>query len=181
MTIVIDVGHNGAYDEEWTHEDEHTDITKKSKLNSEWMLKHLLNFRRWDWSYNFSLFADSLMETGRNMLEQDRFVKSEKQGRRCLHAAAMLKKIADDKLISDCDTGLSRRLENTGIAFVDIDGSEYSRLEWVYNSSNSMGMNQDEYENKMFKLAHDKEDKIKEGLINDTFELIRKNFRRWWD
>lgn len=177
---MIDVEHDATCDEDFTIEDDHEQITRNIKNNSEWMLNHLVEFRRFDWCYNLSLFSDSLKATGKHLIEEDLFVKSKKQGRRCLHAAGMLEKIANDNLIADCDTGWRRRLENTEMEFVEVPGTDYMRLEWKYNYTNAMGMDPDEYDSKMTKLSVGKENKIKEGLITDTFELIRKNFQRWW-
>lgn len=70
--------------------------TKHICKNLRWMFPHIIKFRAWDYACNIELFADSLEQLAKEIKRKDIFVGAEKESRRCLYSAKMLRKLYID-------------------------------------------------------------------------------------
>jgi hypothetical protein len=162
-----------------TWEDDHAFITRKVMWNT-WLLKHIVTFCPWDFGYNSNLFADSLKETGRNLIENGNSVNHVKDGRQALQAAGMLHKLDSNDIPEGLDT-LDNLWERRITHFEPVPGTEYSEMVETHQYDNAMGMDRQEYGDKMFKINSAKHKKYEEGLWKDTWDFISRRARRFWD
>lgn len=162
-----------------TWEDDHAFITRKVMWNK-WLLKHIVTFCPWDSGYNFILFGDSLLETGRNLIKNGSTVSHVHDGRQAMQAGAMLHKIDSDDIPEGLNTmdNLFKRRETY---LEPVPNSVLSEMKETHKYSNAMGMNKQEYSDKMFKINSKKHRNYEEGLWRDTWTLISNRARRWWD
>lgn len=166
-----------AYIDEY---EDHEFITRKVKWN-EWMLKHLVSFCPWDFSYNLQLFGDSLIKTGKNSIVNGNLLHSTKYGRRAMYAGTMLNKIAVDEQVPEHLKACYRFEENKEIHWEDIPDSDYIEMKTKYLTQNKMGMEQRDYDSKMVRLQVKKERDIEKRVSKDIFAFIHKYQYQFWD
>jgi len=162
-----------------TFEDDHAFITRKVMWN-QWMFKHIVTFCPWDFGYNSNLFADSLMETGRNLIEHGNTVTHVHDGRQAMQAAGMLHRLDSNDIPEGLDTS-DHRWERQSTYFKDIPNTSYSEMKSKHHQGNAMDMDRQEYADKMFKINNKIHQKYEEGLWKDTWDFISRRARRFWD
>lgn len=178
VSIVIDIPHDrGRHGD--TPEEEHGYIQERVERNK-WLLEHFTVFQPWDHSYNMHLLGDSFLETGRNIRDYDRHVGSDKQAKTCMYAGALLHKVASgDTLPENIDT-LKKRWDRNTMYSEKVRGNLH-QIKHRYNFDNAMGMDREEYENKMTRIALKTHSDVEERVYQDMMALITKYFRSWWN
>lgn len=160
-------------DERWNNIDF---LNRKLEYN-EWLAEHIVNFCPWDYSYNIHLFADSLDQLGKNMIEYGHGVNSIKGGRRTLNAAALLRDCNESSSLKD----KSCQYLYEGVTHVFTRGENYTSMTSKYKEGNAMGMEPNEYYNKMWKISHDRCEKIDKEKWSFVWGYLKKYLRHMWD
>ncbi len=144
-------------------------INRKLTYNH-WMLEHLVTYCPWDYSFNIRLLADSIKETGKNILENDIFVGSQKTGRRALYAAHLLENCYhDDDIIDHSFENHMKRTEMYSVRIKNSNGMH--EMKHKYPFKNAMKLNPREYETKMFGVINKRiQKRIQKKKIQDLEE-----------
>lgn len=171
--------------EQW---DKLSSLKDRIALTVPWMADHLCQFGDYDYSYNISLWVDSLTALGRGLLRWNNVVGSQRNGRRALTAAAMLKRAYNYESWEDkAYLNWSARSKHLHIP-INAKGNvvlkkyaKYYQLKTIQTYDNAMGMNREEYADKMWKIIHDRQ-KITEAQMKiDAWAYIQKHLCSWWD
>lgn len=176
VTVVFDIP-----TDEYT---DHESVTKRVNNNT-WLLKHYAEFFPFDWSYNFTLLADSLEKTGRHSLDEGHLLHAESKGKSMLFASAMLKQLCEGKEVPEHLTMYYKRGKDS-TSFLDTinwedDDEETTIHHPKYIKSHIMDMVDEEYFGKMTRLAIKKERELELSASKRCFDFISKHFRGWWD
>lgn len=146
----------------------------------DWFLEHYIKWRSWDEHYTIELFKDSLYKLGKCVYEGD-FVGSEKQGARALLAADMLDKLyLNPPKDKSMDNHMKRFTLKSKPFKTKTLGLMY-KLIHEYPYSNAMGLPKEEYERKMFKVIHDRQEKAAKKNKAALWAFIGKYIEHWWN
>jgi hypothetical protein len=166
------------------YENEHDAYTAKELQDvineQDWLLEHYIKWRNWDEHYTIKLFRDSLYHLGKRVYD-GHFVGSEKQGARALLAVDMLDKlylnIPNDKSMDNHMkrfTLKSKPFRSTTLGLVH-------RVYHEYSYANAMGLPKEEYESKMFKVIHDRQEKAAKKNKAALWAFIGEYIEYWWN
>lgn len=138
------------------NEDKHFDIDEmraRMDRTAPWLVEHLYSWADFDHSYSVNLFVDALHNLGKGLLRWNNGVSSERNGRRCLAAAAMFKKAYSFESWNDKSyENWSSRRKNRWKALKGTKGM--SQMVTDHIKDNAMGMDKKEYSDKMWKIIH---------------------------
>lgn len=152
----------------------------KARLNrsAPWMLEHLYSWADFDHFFSINLFVDALYNLGKGLLRWNNHTNALKCGRRCLAASAMLKKAYNYEAWNDKSyQNHQKRTEYKWGKFK----RGLSRLETTPLYDNAMGMDREEYENKMYKVIHKRQKREEEHMKQEAWAFIHKYIEHWWD
>jgi hypothetical protein len=170
VTITFD-----AQEDRWFKKDE---IIARMNITKGWLLRHLYTWADFDHSYSIELFKDALENLGKGLIRWDHAVLGKRNGRRAIRASKMLdqayfKEYYESKSYENWrkrSTMQWRPLKNG-----------MSQMYYNYLYDNAMGMDKKEYSDKMFKLIHKREERIKLKQKINVWKFIHKYIEHWWD
>jgi hypothetical protein len=151
---------------------------------NQWMIKHLYRWADFDHSFSIELFAESLENLGRGLLRWDNCVDSEKNGRRALYAAALLRRAYDGHLFDINDKSYDNWASKNQIGWKKYHHPKKKGLMQMtvtQTDDNAMGMDRKEYSNKMYKIIYKRNKKIIDERKEFVWKYIHKYIEQWWD
>lgn len=152
----------------------------EARLNrtTPWMLEHLYSWADFDHCFSVNLFIDALYNLGRCLLRWNNHTNTLKCGRRCLVASKMLEKAYNSHVTED------KSYENWSnrhkYRWVPLKNG-MSQLVTDHLHDNAMGMDREEYSNKMWKIIHNREKKVEAARKKEAWEFIHKYLESFWD
>ncbi len=164
--------------EKW---DDLDSLKKRVNLNIPWMADHICHFGDYDYSYAVSMFVDSLQALGRGLLRWNNVVGSLRNGRRALTAAGMLKRAYGYESWEDVSyKNWSARNRHVHIP-IQVKKHKYYQMKTLHEHDNAMGMDREEYADKMWRLIHNRQKKVEAQMKIDAWAYIQKYIEHWWD
>lgn len=165
-------------------EDKHFDIDEmRARLDrtAPWLVEHLYSWADFDHCFTINIFIDSLYNLGKGLLRWNNCASSQKNGRRCLAAAAMLKKAYNYETYKD--KSYQNWAEGNSHWWRKLKGNKQglSQMMTDYTKGNAMGMDKQEYSNKMWNIIHNRQKRVEESLKREVWEYIHKYLEHWWD
>lgn len=168
--------------------DDFDSLKSRVVQNVPWMADHICQWGDYDHSYSIQLFIDSLQALGRGLLRWNNAVGSERNGRRALTAAAMLKRAYNYESWEDKSyLNWSARSKHLHIP-ISAKGNvvlkkyaKYFQMKTVHTFSNAMGMDKEEYADKMWRIIHDRQKITEANLKIDAWVYIQKHIESFWD
>lgn len=124
--------------------------------NNAWILKHLLDYRHFDYEFSIDLFCDSLKELGDNLEHNGCSLTSKKDGRKAKTASYMLRN-AYNYQAWKIDKSFDSFLCNT---------VDFSNL---YSTTN-----------RKFFVINDRREREESQLKEDAWNFIKKHIDKWW-
>lgn len=144
----------------------------------DWLLKHYVKWRNWDEHYTIDLFKDSLYNLGKGVYD-GHFVGSKKHGARALLASDMLNKLYIKEPIDNSYVSHIKRFNFSSKPINTAAGRMYELVpEYLY--TNAMGLPNEEYERKMFKVIHKRQQETEKKNKDYVWNYIRKYIEYWW-
>lgn len=123
----------------------HTNGIAELITRIEFFGKQIIEFKFWDTQYNINMFAETLMMTGKHIIDHGHFAGHVKTGRKCMAAGGMLKKAYEYNM----DTTLSNLYEGAKSSFTPReDNPRLSTWNFAFKS------NHPERVNKMIDVAN---------------------------
>ncbi len=143
---------------------------KQTLKNLRFFMPHIINMRPWDYSYQITLFADSLEYLAKG-LKDGHALSAEKQYRRAMTAAGKLRKAYS---YGSWDDKSYRNWTNRNpMVFTDLgDG---------FTSLSSNPKDGEEYSDKMYKIIRNRQEKEEAGLKKVAWEYLHKHIEHWWN
>lgn len=168
--------------------DDFDSLKSRVVLNVPWMANHICQFGDYDYSYSVSLWIDSLIALGRGLLRWNNVVGSQRNGRRALIAAAMLKRAYfyenwEDKSYlnwSSRSKHVSIPISEKGNVVLK-KNAKYFQLTTVHAFDNAMGMDKEEYADKMWRIIHNRQKKTEAQMKIDAWAYLQKHLTSFWD
>lgn len=160
--------------------DKPEDALYRLKRNLKWMPNHVVNWADFDWCYTVDMFAESLVKLGEGLLRWNNCKNSVKDGRRALFAGKRLKKAADNLFPGTDDKSMKNHMSRFEFNHVKIPNGMV-RMEHKYLLDNAMGMDREEYEDKMYQVIAKRVKAESEREWKETWAYIGKYMRHWWD
>ena len=148
--------------------------------NLEWMGKHLTAWADFDQAYTLDLFCDSLRHLGKGLLRWDNCVHSVRNGRRALFAAHLIDKAYNyESHLDKSYKSWSKRCPSRWVRLKSPKGC--SQMVHDYPYTNAMGMDKEAYSHKMWKVIHDRQEKIERDMQDSAWKYLQQHIRSMWD
>ncbi len=139
--------------------------------NLKFFMPHIIHMRDWDQSYQIELFCDGLEYLAKGLKSNVHHINSGKYSKRCLFASARLRKAYS---ANACDDKSYLALSKANpIKFVSL-GNGCSQMIHDY------GPRGKEYYSKMFKLIHERQEKVIGLEKKEAWLYIHKYIEHWW-
>ncbi len=172
---------NISFDVEESRDFGKSEIKARLEHTTPWMIEHLYSWADFDHFFSINLFVDALHNLGKGLLRWDNCVLSQSNGRRCLTASAMLKKAYNYE--SWNDKSYRNWASRNSIWWKKLQGTKkgLSQMMTDHIKDNVMGMDKEEYSQKMWKLIHKRQEKVKKELKESAWKYIHKYIEHFWD
>lgn len=154
------------------------EIRARLERTAPWMLEHLYSWADFDHSYSINLFIDALHNLGKGLKRWNNHVNADKCYKRCMAAAAMLKKAYNYHAWEDAS--YKNHMKRTAHRWGKFrKGLSQMHSDHLYD--NAMGMPREEYETKMFHVIHKRQKREEEHMRQEAWAFIHKHIESWWD
>lgn len=160
---------------EKTDPDLELDYYQRSIRNNKWLVKELVEFRRWDQCFDYGLLHRLFREKARYFMEQGHLARSYKTGLKILEISNRFEKLATDTTIPAHLVWNYNDRKRREVVLGE-NGLTYNFL-----VKNRMGMNEDEYCTKMMRLGAARERRLEKAYLEDTMKLLAKHWPTFWD
>lgn len=165
-------------DESQWHEKE--EMQARLDRSLPWMADHLTNWADFDYSYTLNVFIDSLYALGQGLIRWDNASNAQRNGRRAMTAARMLKKAYNYETYLDKSyINWSKRSIDKTRPYKGHKGMIEMFAEHPYD--NAMGMEPLLYSSKMLKIIFNRQRKTESNMKKDAWNYVNKYICTFWD